>query len=61
MTLFGDGYHWSASAITSTTINASTMTGNLTITGDLNGYNGILNDAPMLTSVTLAAASTSSI
>ena len=38
-----------------TTINASTMTGNLTITGGLNGYNGILNDAPMLSSVTLGS------
>ena len=55
LTLFGDGRPADKEWINLTTINASTMTGNLTITGELNGYNGILNFAPMLSSVTMGS------
>jgi len=53
LTLFGDSYYGEFKNLT--TINASTMTGNLTITGDLNGGNGLLSDSPLLTSVTLGS------
>jgi hypothetical protein len=53
LTLFGDSYYGEFKNLT--TINASTMTGNLTITGDLNGGNGLLSGSPLLTSVTLGS------
>ena len=55
LVLFGDGRPADKEWINLTTINASTMTGDLTITGELNGYNGILNFAPMLSSVTMGS------
>ena len=55
LTLFGDGRPADKEWINLTTINAATMTGNLTITGELNGYDGILNFAPMLSSVTMGS------
>ena len=55
LTLFGNGHQYQGEFSNLTTINASTMTGNLTIAGTLNDYNGILNDTPLLSSVMLGS------